>query len=314
LEIDHFNNSISNLLNFKEKKMKKQILFLLVLLITLAACQSAAETANTPVAAVVQATEIAPTETAVPPTDTPEPTAIPTETAVPTDTPEPTAVSDPKTLTYLTYHGSRASGNWEDDNFATYLELNPHVTGDMIKFSLYSNPVPRNIHGRITREDPADVITGYIVGNLRQYVADGLIADISDLWAEQGWDNVFPASVKELVTINGKQYFVPQAAQWNPIFYRADIFAEVGLTPPTTWDELLAACDTLNEAGITPITLAMNSWPPPAGFWFTPSTCAATSPISTKHLCVATSITTMPTSGLSLNIGSRYSTTIALHS
>jgi hypothetical protein len=110
LEIDHFNNSISNLLNFKEKKMKKQILFLLVLLITLAACQSAAETANTPVAEVVQATEIAPTETAVPPTDTPEPTAIPTETAVPTDTPEPTAVSDPKTLTYLTYHGSRASG------------------------------------------------------------------------------------------------------------------------------------------------------------------------------------------------------------
>ncbi|MEM8862477.1 MAG: extracellular solute-binding protein, partial [Chloroflexota bacterium] len=98
----------------------------------------------------------------------------------------------------------------------------------------------------------------------------GVIADISDLWEEQGWDEVFPAGVKELSSFNGKQYFVPQAIQWNGIFFRADVMEAAGVEPPETWDELLAACDVLNEAGIIPFVMtAQSAWPPPMGFWFT---------------------------------------------
>jgi raffinose/stachyose/melibiose transport system substrate-binding protein len=39
----------------------------------------------------------------------------------------------------------------------------------------------------------------------------------------------------------------------NVLWYNEDIFAEQGLTPPTTWEELLETCDALDAAGIIPI-------------------------------------------------------------
>lgn len=38
-------------------------------------------------------------------------------------------------------------------------------------------------------------------------------------------------------------------------FYNADIFAEVGVEAPTTWDELVAVCEKLDAAGYQPIAI-----------------------------------------------------------
>ena len=47
---------------------------------------------------------------------------------------------------------------------------------------------------------------------------------------------------------------VPHTADvTNVMFYNTDIFEANDIAPPSTWEELLAACDTLNEAGIIPI-------------------------------------------------------------
>jgi ABC-type glycerol-3-phosphate transport system substrate-binding protein len=80
---------------------------------------------------------------------------------------------------------------------------------------------------------------------------------------------VFPDTFKERVTFDGKQYFVPQAFQWNPVWYRSDIFTEVGLEIPQTWDELLTACDTLHAAGYIPFATANQGWTAPQARWFT---------------------------------------------
>jgi len=57
------------------------------------------------------------------------------------------------------------------------------------------------------------------------------------------------------MTRDGKQWGVPYTYyQWG-IYYRSDIFADNDITPPSTWDELLAASATLKEAGITPFTI-----------------------------------------------------------
>ena len=255
--------------------MKKHALFILVLFLLLAACQSPPTVEDEPVvqATEVPPTEVPPTETAVPSTDTPVP---PTNTPIPaTNTPEPTptaeleAASESQSLNYLTFHGNPASGTWDQANLDQYLEMNPEITAVFNKNTLYSSPVPRAIHNFAELDEPADVIASYVVGNLRPYVEQGLITDISDLWAAQGWDDLFPASLKEFATIDGKQYFVPLAAQWNPIWYRTDLFADVGLAPPQTWDEFLTACDTLHEAGYIPVTAALTNWNPPIARWFT---------------------------------------------
>lgn len=243
---------------------------LLILLLTLSACQTESEEPDdAPVAtSVAELPTTTPTATPLPPTATHPPTAVPPTTTAtlppPTETPLP-----PAPLSVLNYYGGQPSGVWDSDMVDRFVELNPNVLADRTGFSLYSNPVPESIHGRLARDVPADVVTGYIVGNMREYVAQGEVTDISDLWQEQGWDEAFPTSLRDMVTVDGKQYFAPQAMQWNPIWYRADIFADLGIEIPTTWEEFLGVCDSLNAAGVTPIAVSSISWTPPMARWFT---------------------------------------------
>jgi multiple sugar transport system substrate-binding protein/raffinose/stachyose/melibiose transport system substrate-binding protein len=67
--------------------------------------------------------------------------------------------------------------------------------------------------------------------------------------------------------VDGKAYFVPLEWYWWAVFYRTSIFEEHGITPPETWDEMLAACDTLSDAGIIPIAIGTKfRWT--AAAWF----------------------------------------------
>ncbi len=116
--------------------------------------------------------------------------------------------------------------------------------------------------------DPApDVMTWFAGNRARFFIDKGLILDISDLWEEQGWNEQFPKGFRAMSEVDGKAYFVPLEWYWWAMFYRKSLFEEHGVTPPETWDELLAACDTFNEAGITPITIGTKyRWT--AAAWF----------------------------------------------
>ena len=116
--------------------------------------------------------------------------------------------------------------------------------------------------------DPApDVMTWFAGNRARFFIDKGLILDISDLWEEEGWNEQFPKGFRAMSEVDGKAYFVPLEWYWWAMFYRKSLFEEHRVTPPETWDELLAACDTFNEAGITPITIGTKyRWT--AAAWF----------------------------------------------
>lgn len=178
------------------------------------------------------------------------------------------ALAPKRQLYYAAHVGGRPHGNWERSNFDNYVASQPGLEGEYESGDYYGSPVMTSLYNRLDGDPTPDVVSSLLVGVLRERVAAGDIADISDLWQEQGWDDAFPESLKRWVTFKGKQYFVPLAIQWNGIYYRRDVMADAGVTPPTTWAELLAACDTLDAAGITPFTISVSQWPPPAGFWF----------------------------------------------
>lgn len=52
---------------------------------------------------------------------------------------------------------------------------------------------------------------------------------------------------------DGKVYGVPLSINSAVIFYNKRLFADNGLQPPQTWDELIAVCEALKAKGITPI-------------------------------------------------------------
>lgn len=116
--------------------------------------------------------------------------------------------------------------------------------------------------------DPApDVMTWFAGNRARFFIDKGLILDISDVWQQEGWLEDYPKGFLALSTVGDKQYFLPSSWYWWAMFYRKSVFEEHGVTPPETWDELLAACDTFSEAGIIPITIgAKDKWP--AAAWF----------------------------------------------
>ncbi len=59
----------------------------------------------------------------------------------------------------------------------------------------------------------------------------------------------------EPYSLDGKLYGIPFRIDGKFFVYNKQIFADNGLEVPKTWDEFLAVCESLKNAGITPISL-----------------------------------------------------------
>lgn len=170
------------------------------------------------------------------------------------------------------------------------------LTGDLTIFLDTSNPAPRAtmeaMIGRFGEKHPGlniettvidreayktqirnfltanapDVATWYAANRMRPYVEAGLFEDVSDLYAEPAMAEGL-ASTKGALTIDGKQWGVAYTYyQWG-VYYRKDIFDELGLSEPSTWDEEKANCAKIVESGRACYTIGTKYlWT--AGGWF----------------------------------------------
>jgi multiple sugar transport system substrate-binding protein len=110
-----------------------------------------------------------------------------------------------------------------------------------------------------------DVVNWYAATRMTPYVDAGLFMDISDLWEDPAMDAL--ASTKGAMTLNGAQWGVPYTYyQWG-VYYRKDIFEELGLEEPETWDQELANCQVIIDSGRKCYTIGTKFlWT--AGGWF----------------------------------------------
>ena len=114
--------------------------------------------------------------------------------------------------------------------------------------------------------NPPDVATWYAANRMRPYVEAGLFEDVSDLWAEpEIAENL--ASTKGAMTIDGKQWGVPYTYyQWG-VYYRKDIYEELGLSEPADWETFKANCAAIVKSGRACFTIGTKFlWT--AGGWF----------------------------------------------
>jgi raffinose/stachyose/melibiose transport system substrate-binding protein len=73
------------------------------------------------------------------------------------------------------------------------------------------------------------------------------IADLTDLPGLQ--DNFAPEMLAPWSTEDGETYAVPFIAVSHGVYYNKDLFNELGIAIPTTWEELIAAAQTLKDNG-----------------------------------------------------------------
>ena len=105
------------------------------------------------------------------------------------------------------------------------------------------------LQARITAGLPPDTFQTLGGAELKNYVDSDVLEPLDDLYAKLKYKDVIPGPLYNAVTINGHPYSVPLNMHiQNILYYNKKLFDELKITPPTTFAELLAACDTIKKA------------------------------------------------------------------
>lgn len=162
---------------------------------------------------------------------------------------------------YNSYNSDPKPRAFDEKVVKDFMAKNPDI--EVVHSIINHEDFKNAIRAYLTASQPPDVMTWFAGNRARFFIDKGQIMDISSLWTQQGWDKEYGGGFKALSSVNSKQYFVPNSYYWWALYFRKDILDKAGVKPPTTWDELLTACDGLKKAGITPIVTAGkgNAWP-----------------------------------------------------
>ena len=113
----------------------------------------------------------------------------------------------------------------------------------------------------LVKDKAPDVITLNGNGNFGRLAEAGVFYDFSDEPVLQTINPAVQDILDDLGNKSGEVNSLGYVNNANGIIYNVDIFEEQGIAVPETWDELIAACEQLQAAGVQPIyaTLA-DSW------------------------------------------------------
>jgi len=112
-----------------------------------------------------------------------------------------------------------------------------------------------------------DVFFTWAGAGLAEYVASDLVAPLDDLVASDGLTDVFGEGVLAQGQVDGAQYALPIAVEASQIWYNTEIFDELGVSAPTTWEEFIELIGSVKSAGITPIAMANKTQWPGSHWW-----------------------------------------------
>src|SRR5690349_14202793 len=178
-----------------------------------------------------------------------QPTAAPVDsTSEPAATTEATEApaAEPVTLTL---------GSWRTDDAEAWAEIldvfhasHPDIT---VKFDP-TNPPDYNATLRTQLETGTapDLFFVRSFATGQDLFENGFVASLKDLPGLS--DSVSAASNAPWASESGEPFAVPIAAVSHGIYYNQDLFEANGISVPTTWEELLTAAQTLQDAGVTP--------------------------------------------------------------
>ncbi len=89
-------------------------------------------------------------------------------------------------------------------------------------------------------------------------VADRM-EDLTFLYDEEGWWDKFPQGLLDLLSTDEGIWSVPvNIHRSNVMWYVPANLEKWGVEAPATWDDFLAMCPTLQEAGVTPLVIGEN--------------------------------------------------------
>lgn len=96
---------------------------------------------------------------------------------------------------------------------------------------------------------------------IQEWAVEGAVADVQEVATAEGWDDVLPPALAEIMKYEGKYVAAPvniHRVDW--IWANPELLAQVDADVPTSWDEFNTTADKLMEAGITPLAHGGQPW------------------------------------------------------
>ncbi len=116
------------------------------------------------------------------------------------------------------------------------------------------------LRARVTAGNPPTAVQ--MLGfDIQDWAAEGALADLSAVAAEEGWDAVVPVALQRFSKYDGKWVAVPvNVHSTNWVWANKQILDDLGIAQPKTWDEFVAAMQTVKDAGLVALAHGGQAW------------------------------------------------------
>ena len=109
------------------------------------------------------------------------------------------------------------------------------------------------VSASFVRGNPPDIMLANYNYEVARFVQRCALTDLSGTDAAASTRDDLQPLMDQYGTCAGRISALPYSVMASSVIYNTQIFDELGLEVPTTWDELIAVCDALEAAGVTPI-------------------------------------------------------------
>lgn len=149
--------------------------------------------------------------------------------------------------------------NGDRSDFAPAYEIAGEALKEITGFDLEARNVPSTenyqqvVRSSLQTNSTTDLVKWWNGYRLQELARSGGLADLSAEWDEavdNGWVN---ADTRDSFSYDGKVYGLPLYKSYWVMFYNRDVFEQVGISAPTTWEEFESNNDKLKAAGVTPL-------------------------------------------------------------
>ncbi|MFU8888026.1 MAG: ABC transporter substrate-binding protein [Trueperaceae bacterium] len=138
---------------------------------------------------------------------------------------------------------------------------NPDLTIDNVTVTGGAGVVAKAVlKTRMLGGDPPDSFQAHIGKELIDtWVIADRMEDLTFLFEEEGWLDVFPPDLIDLISTSEGIWSVPvNIHRSNIMWYVPAKLEEWGISAPETWEEFLVVCPAIQAQGVTPLALAEN--------------------------------------------------------
>jgi glucose/mannose transport system substrate-binding protein len=97
--------------------------------------------------------------------------------------------------------------------------------------------------------------------DIQDWAAEGALANLDEVAAANSWDAVVPAALQAFSKYDGHWVAAPvNVHSTNWVWANAAILSELGIAQPTTWDELVAAMQAVEDSGRIALAHGGQAW------------------------------------------------------